>query len=63
MTGKADTRRTDTAKRFIGAQSDEIYKAFTSASSLLKWLPPKGMSGRALIYDFRGWTLPYRIAA
>ena len=53
MAAKADTRRTDKAKRSIGAQSEEIYKAFTSASSLMKWLPPKGMSGRALIYEFR----------
>lgn len=53
MTNTPDRRRSDTASRAIGASPDTIYQAFEHAASLLQWLPPSGMSGRALEYDFR----------
>jgi uncharacterized protein YndB with AHSA1/START domain len=37
----------------IAASPDVIYAAFASAESLMQWLPPSGMTGRALEYDFR----------
>jgi uncharacterized protein YndB with AHSA1/START domain len=37
----------------IGASPATMFDAFVSAASLMKWLPPSGMSGRALEYDFR----------
>ena len=53
MSANADGRRSDTASRVIGASPDKIYQAFANAASLMQWLPPAGMSGRALEYDFR----------
>jgi uncharacterized protein YndB with AHSA1/START domain len=46
-------RRTDTASRIVGANPDAVYRAFSTAESLMAWLPPGGMTGRALAYDFR----------
>ena len=37
----------------IHASPDTIYHAFASAEALMQWLPPAGMSGRALEYDFQ----------
>jgi uncharacterized protein YndB with AHSA1/START domain len=45
--------RTDSASRTIGAAPSDIFAAFADAASLMKWLPPSGMTGRALEYDFR----------
>jgi uncharacterized protein YndB with AHSA1/START domain len=45
--------RTDTASRIVAASPDAVYRAFSTAESLMAWLPPGGMSGRALAYDFR----------
>jgi uncharacterized protein YndB with AHSA1/START domain len=45
--------RTDTASRLIGASTHKIYQAFAQPASLMSWLPPSGMSGRVLEYDFR----------
>jgi uncharacterized protein YndB with AHSA1/START domain len=45
--------RTDTASRIVAADPDAVYAAFATAASLMAWLPPGGMSGRALEYDFR----------
>jgi uncharacterized protein YndB with AHSA1/START domain len=53
MAANTDHRRSDTASRVITAAPDTIYRAFVSATALMKWLPPSGMSGRALEYDFR----------
>ena len=53
MFASADGRRSDAATRVIGAPPDKIYQAFASAASLMEWLPPSGMSGQALEYDFR----------
>jgi uncharacterized protein YndB with AHSA1/START domain len=52
MASNANHRRSDTASRLIRAAPDTIYRAFASAASLMKWLPPSGMTGRALEYDF-----------
>jgi uncharacterized protein YndB with AHSA1/START domain len=48
----AEHRRSDTASRLVRASPDMLYQAFESATSLMEWLPPSGMSGRALEYDF-----------
>jgi len=53
MHGNRDRRRSDTASRVIGASPDTIYQAFAHPASLMQWLPPSGMSGRALEYNFR----------
>ena len=52
MGSNSNRRRSDTASRLIRASPDTIYRAFASATSLMKWLPPAGMTGRALEYDF-----------
>jgi uncharacterized protein YndB with AHSA1/START domain len=43
--------RTDTATRLIHASPDAIYRAFVDARLLMAWLPPEGMSGRALLFE------------
>jgi uncharacterized protein YndB with AHSA1/START domain len=48
----ANQRRSDTASRVIHASPDTLYRAFGSADSLMQWLPPSGMTGRAFEYDF-----------
>jgi uncharacterized protein YndB with AHSA1/START domain len=45
--------RSDTASRLISASPATLYQAFVDPKSLMKWLPPSGMSGQALEYDFR----------
>jgi len=52
MPNSSNQRRSDTASRVIDAPPDTIYQAFASAASLMQWLPPSGMTGRALEYDF-----------
>lgn len=54
------SRRVDTASRLIRAPASTIYMAFASAEAMQTWLPPKGMTGTFLVYEFReGGT--YRI--
>ena len=53
MSATADHRRSDSATRVIAAPPDAIYQAFATAAAVMKWLPPSGMSGQALEYDFR----------
>lgn len=53
MTADDAKRRTDTASRVIAASTQAIYDAFAQPDSLMAWLPPSGMSGRALEYEFR----------
>jgi uncharacterized protein YndB with AHSA1/START domain len=43
--------RTDTATRLIHASSDAVYRAFVDPETLISWLPPKGMSGRILLFE------------
>ncbi|MGH9438706.1 MAG: SRPBCC domain-containing protein [Terriglobia bacterium] len=45
-------QRSDKASRLISATADNVYNAFASATSVMQWLPPDGMIGRALEYDF-----------
>jgi uncharacterized protein YndB with AHSA1/START domain len=47
------TRRVDAASRLIAASPDAVYRAFSDAGSLMQWLPPGDMTGRALEYEFR----------
>lgn len=53
VSAKTSLRRSDEATRVINASPDTIYNAFASADALMQWLPPAGMSGRALEYDFQ----------
>ena len=53
MPANLDRRRSDKASRVIGASPDTIYEAFLYPASLMQWLPPSSMTGRALEYDFR----------
>jgi uncharacterized protein YndB with AHSA1/START domain len=46
--------RTDTASVVVNANADEVYGAFSDPEALVAWLPPNGMTGRVLDYDFRG---------
>jgi uncharacterized protein YndB with AHSA1/START domain len=46
-------RRTDTASLVIAASPDAIYRAFVTPEALMAWLPPEGMTGRVLEYQFR----------
>lgn len=43
--------RTDTATRLVPAAPEAVYRAFVDAGSLMAWLPPTGMSGRALLFE------------
>ena len=52
MSSNANHRRSDTASRVVRASPDAIYRVFASRASLMKWLPPAGMTGRALEYNF-----------
>lgn len=45
--------RTDTATRLVEAAPEAVYDAFTDAGALMQWLPPAGMSGRALLFEPR----------
>jgi uncharacterized protein YndB with AHSA1/START domain len=53
--------RTDRASLEIPAAPEAVYAAFADAEKLMSWLPPGGMTGRALGYDFRPGGR-YRIA-
>lgn len=45
--------RVDTASAVVPAAPATVYAAFSDAAALMTWLPPGGMMGRALEYDFR----------
>ena len=53
MSDRGAPARTDAASRIVAASPEAVYRAFSTAESLMAWLPPGGMSGRALEYDFR----------
>jgi uncharacterized protein YndB with AHSA1/START domain len=46
-------RRIDRASLHIPAAPETVYGAFADPDTLMSWLPPGGMTGRALAYDFR----------
>lgn len=43
--------RTDTASRLVPASAEAVYDAFLDPEALMAWLPPAGMSGRALLFE------------
>ena len=45
--------RRDTASLVVKANPAAVYRAFGDADSLMAWLPPGNMTGRAIEYDFR----------
>jgi len=45
------TLRTDRASRVIRAVPDALFGAFVDPEKLMAWLPPSGMSGRALLFE------------
>lgn len=45
--------RIDTAAMTIGAPASTVYQAFADPDAMLRWLPPSGMHGRMLEFDFR----------
>ena len=47
------TDRTDRASRLIRAPAEDLYAAFRDGDTLMAWLPPPNMTGRALEYEFR----------
>lgn len=47
------SQRRDTASRIVNADANTVWNAFSNAESLMAWLPPGTMTGRALEYDFR----------
>lgn len=52
MTAENTGERTDTKTRLVHASPERIYEAFADGSTLMNWLPPHGMTGRALEYQF-----------
>ncbi|WP_214799725.1 SRPBCC domain-containing protein [Exiguobacterium sp. s50] len=44
-------RRIDTAVAWIEATPERIYHAFLNSDELVEWLPPKGMSARATVFE------------
>lgn len=47
------TERIDAASRVVHAPPATVFNAFATGEALMSWLPPKGMTGRTLAYDFR----------
>jgi uncharacterized protein YndB with AHSA1/START domain len=47
------TTRIDTVSRLINAPSSTVYQAFASPGAMERWLPPAGMTGSMLHFDFR----------
>lgn len=47
------TPRVDTASRSIAAAPDAVYRAFAEPGALERWIPPNGMTGTMLAFDFR----------
>jgi uncharacterized protein YndB with AHSA1/START domain len=45
--------RVDQASRTIHAPPSAVYRAFETAAAMESWLPPKGMTGQMLVFDFR----------
>lgn len=45
--------RTDSASRLIHASAERLYQAFAQPGAMQRWLPPDGMSGEMLHFDFR----------
>lgn len=46
-------RRIDTASRLVSASPREVYSAFSEPGAIERWLPPSGMRGEMMHFDFR----------
>lgn len=53
MTDSRAGGRTDSATKLIMATPEQLYAAFADGETLMQWLPPPNMTGRALEYQFR----------
>ena len=51
MRNYSNTGRIDTVSRIIDASSQTLYQAFMDPDSLIKWLPPEGMSGEIGLFE------------
>lgn len=47
------SKRIDSASRFIPTAPSSVYAAFTDPKAMEQWMPPKGMTGSFLHFDFR----------
>lgn len=47
------SQRVDTSSRLIRASALEVYEAFAKPGAMERWLPPRGMIGKMLSFDFR----------
>jgi uncharacterized protein YndB with AHSA1/START domain len=57
------TPRIDSASRVVQASPMEVYRAFAEPGAMERWLPPTGMTGRMLHFDFReGGSYRMRLA-
>ena len=45
--------RVDSASRHMRAAPAAIWRAFATPGAMERWIPPEGMSGRMLAFDFR----------
>lgn len=45
--------RVDSASRSVAASPDAVFGAFSDAGAMERWLPPTGMTGEMLRFDFR----------
>ncbi|WP_114954027.1 SRPBCC domain-containing protein [Sphingosinicella terrae] len=45
--------RVDRASLIVHATADVVYRAFEDPDAFILWLPPQGMTGRLLRYEFR----------
>jgi uncharacterized protein YndB with AHSA1/START domain len=46
-------KRIDSARTEIPAPAHRIYRAFAQPGAMERWLPPDGMTGEMLAFDFR----------
>lgn len=51
MKNHPNSGRIDTVSKFIAASSQTLYQAFMDPNSLIKWLPPEGMSGEIGLFE------------
>lgn len=47
------TTRVDSASRLVRASPSDVYRAFATPGALERWIPPGGMTGEMLHFDFR----------
>jgi uncharacterized protein YndB with AHSA1/START domain len=47
------SKRIDSASRFIPASPSDVYASFAESGAMVRWLPPKNMTGTMLRFDFK----------